>query len=471
MQVTETLHEGLKRGFTVTLTADEIEGKRAERLAALGRTLRIPGFRPGKVPAQVVRQRYGSAVMQEVVDESVEDATRELLSERGLRAAGQPRVNLGSVEEKQDLKFDVEVELLPDIPMPDFSQIQLTRLKATVSDEAVDRALAEIAERTGTPVDVEEDRGAQSGDTLVVDYAGKIGDEPFQGGTGADMSVQLGGSGFIPGFAEGMEGMKPGETRTIPVRFPDEYHATELAGKDATFEITAKALKTQRPAEIDDELAKRLGLEDVGKLRDAVRERIQREYDQVSRLRLKRELLDTLAEQATFPVPESLAEGEFDAIWRRVEADRKGGQTDDEDAGKDEETLRREYRAIAERRVRLGLLLSELGRQNGIQVGADELQRAMRAEASRYPGQEAQMMEFFRKNPQASEMLRGPIFEDKAVDYVLELAQVADREVPPEELSAAPEADSESAPSERAASENASSENAAPEPESASSSA
>ena len=377
MQVTETLHEGLKRGFTVVLTADEIEGKRAERLAALGRTLRIPGFRPGKVPAQVVRQRYGSAVTQEVVDASVEDATRELLSERGLRAAGQPRVNVGSVAERQDLKFDVEVELLPDIPMPDFSQIQLTRLKSTASDEAIDRALAEIAERAGTLVDIEEERGAQAGDTLVVDYAGRIGDEPFQGGTGTDMPVQLGGQGFIPGFAEGMDGMRPGEARTVQVRFPDEYHATELAGKDATFEITAKALKRQRPAEIDDELAKRLGLED---------------------------------------------------------------------AGKDEETLRQEYRAIAERRVRLGLLLSELGRQNGIQVGADELQRAMRAEAGRYPGQEAQMMEFFRKTPQAAEMLRGPIFEDKTVDYVLELAQVADREVPLEELSADPETAAETSP-------------------------
>ena len=446
MQVTETLHEGLKRGFTVTLTADEIEGKRAERLAALGRTLRIPGFRPGKVPPQVVRQRYGSAVTQEVVGESVEDATRELLSERGLRAAGQPRVNVGSVEEKQDVKFDVEVELLPDIPMPDFSQIQLTRLKSTPSDEAVDRAMAEVAERMGTLVDIEEDRGAAAGDTLVVDYVGKIGDEPFQGGTGTDMPVQLGAQGFIPGFAEGMEGMRPGETRTVQVRFPDEYHAAELAGKDAAFEITAKALKRQRPAEIDDDLAKRLGLEDAGKVRDAVRERIQREYDQISRLRLKRELLDKLAGQAAFPVPESMAAGEFDAIWRRVEADRKSGQADEEDAGKDEETLRQEYRAIAERRVRLGLLLSELGRQNGIQVGADELQRAMRAEASRYAGQEAQMMEFFRKNPQAAEMLRGPIFEDKAVDYVIELAQVTDREVPPEELSADPDAAPETAP-------------------------
>jgi trigger factor len=440
MQVTETLQDGLKRGFTVVLPAGQIEGKRSEKLAQLGRTLRLPGFRPGKVPPQVVRQRYGSAVTQEVVEQSVEEATRELLSERGLRAAGQPRVDLGEVEEARDIEFKVEVELLPDVQLPDFSQLHLTRLRAAPTDEAVERTLAEIAERAGTLVAVEEDRGAQAGDTLVVDFLGRLGDEPFPGGAGTDTPVQLGAQGFIPGFAEGMEGMRPGETRTIPVRFPDEYHAKELAGKDATFDITAKSLQHQRPAELDDEFAKRIGLEDMGKLRDTVRERIQREYDQLSRLRLKRELLDKLAEQATFPVPESLSNGEFDAIWRRVEADRSSGQGDDEDAGKDEDTLKQEYRAIAERRVRLGLLLSEVGRQNGIQVGGDEMQRAMRAEAGRYPGQESQVMEFFRKNPQATETLRGPIFEDKAVDYVLELAQVEDREVPPEELAAQPEA-------------------------------
>ena len=440
MQVTETLNEGLKRGFTVVLPADQIEGKRTQKLAQLGRTLRLPGFRPGKVPAQVVRQRYGSAVTQEVVEESVEDATRELLSERGLRAAGQPRVDMGQVQDQKDVEFKVEVELLPDIQLPNFSQLHLTRRRATPADEAVESALAEIAERAGTLVPVEEDRGAQSGDTLVVDYLGRVGEEAFQGGTGADMPVQLGAQGFIPGFAEGMEGMRPGETRMIPVRFPDEYHAKELAGKDATFEITAKALQRQQKAELDDEFAKRLGLDDAAKLRDAVRERIQREYDQLSRLRLKRELLDKLAEQATFPVPQSLADAEFDAIWRRVEADRNKGEADAEDAGKDEETLKQEYRAIADRRVRLGLLLSDVGRQNGIQVGGDEMQRAMRAEAGRYPGQEQQVLEFFRKNPQAAEALRGPIFEDKAVDYILELAHVEERDVPPEELSADPDA-------------------------------
>lgn len=442
MQVTETLHDGLKRGFTVVLPADQIEGKRAQKLADLGRTLRLPGFRPGKVPPQVVRQRYGTAVTNEVVEESVQDATRELLSERGLRAATQPKVDLAESGDRKDVEFTLEVELLPDIVMPDFAALELTRLHATPTDDAVDEALAEIAQRASTLVAVDEERGAQSGDTLTVDFIGRVGETAFPGGTGTDMPVTLGGAGFIPGFAEGMEGMRPGETRTIPVRFPDEYHAAELAGKDATFELTAKALQQSKPAAIDDELATKLGLEDVGKLREAVRERIQREYDQLARLRLKRELLDRLAERAIFPAPQSLADAEFEAIWRRVEADRKSGDTDAEDAGKSDEALRQEYRAIAERRVKLGLLLSEVGRQNGIQVGADEMQRAMRAEAGRYPGQEGQVLEFFRKNPQAAETLRGPIFEDKVVDYVLELAKVTEREVAPDELSAEPDAPS-----------------------------
>ncbi len=438
MQVTETLNEGLLRGFTVVLPADQIEGKRAQKLAELGRTLRLPGFRPGKIPPQIVRQRYGTAVTSEVLEESVQHATRQLLTDRGLRAAAEPRVDVVSIEDQKDVEFKLEVELLPDIPMPDFSTLHFTRLRAAPTDEAVETALQEIATRAGSLAPIDEDRGAQPGDTLTVDYAGRVNDIPFEGGTGADMNVTLGAPGFIPGFAEGMEGMRPGEARSIAVRFPDEYHAKELQGKDATFEITAKSLQQNKPAAIDDELAQKLGLDGIGKLREAIRERIQREYDQISRMRLKRELLDALAKEAAFPVPASMVEREFAGIWQRIEADRKSGQAEAEDAGKDDDTLRAEYRGIAERRVKLGLLLSEVGRANAIQVGADEMQRAMRAEAARYPGQESQVMEFFRKNPQAAETLRGPIFEDKVVDYVLELAQVEDRDVAPDELSADP---------------------------------
>ena len=438
MQVTETLSEGLKRGFSVVVPAADIESKRTAKLSELAKTLRLPGFRPGKVPSHVVRQRYGTAVGSEVLEESVNDATQQVLSERGLRAATQPKVDVVGLDDGKDLQFTVEVELLPEIPMPDFGAIHLTRFKAEPSTEAIDKALVEVAGRQRSLQPVTEDRGAQAGDTLTVDFSGKVDDVAFPGGTGTDMPVELGGGGFIPGFSEGMEGMRPGETRQIAVTFPEEYHAKELAGKAATFDITANGLQQGVPAGVDDDLAKRFGMENLDALRDAIRQQMQREYDQLGRMRLKRELLDRLAKGADFPAPQSMVDAEFGQIWARVENELKQGKLDDEDKGKDEETLKSEYRAIAERRVRLGLLLSEIGRVNGVQVGQDEMLRALRAEAARYPGQEQQAMEFFRKNPQATESLRGPLFEDKVIDFILELAQVEEKPVSPEEMNADP---------------------------------
>jgi trigger factor len=438
MQVTETLHDGLKRGWSVTVPVADIEGKRTAKLQEIGRTVRLPGFRPGKVPLNIVRQRYGNAVMSEVLEESVNTATQQVLTERGLRAAGQPKVDVTQLDEKQDLQFNVEVELLPDIAMPEFSGLHLTRYRAEPSPETIDKALTELAARRRTLVDVTEDRGAQTGDTLTVDYAGTVDGVAFPGGTGTAMPVELGAEGFIPGFSEGMEGMRPGEERQIHVTFPEEYHATELAGKAAIFDIKATALQQSTPPVIDESLAEQFGFDDLESLRKIIAGQIQREYDGVSRMRIKRDLLDQLAKGADFPVPPSMVEAEFNGIWTRVDTDRKAGKGDEEDQAKDDETLKAEYRTIAERRVRLGLLLSEVGRQNGVQVGADELQRAMRAEAARYQGQEAQVMEFFRKNPQAADGLRGPIFEDKTVDFILESASVETKVVTPEELSADP---------------------------------
>lgn len=451
MQVTETLSDGLKRGYTVVVPAADIEGRRSKRLAELGKTINLPGFRPGKVPMPVVKQRYGTAVTAEVLEESVNDATNKVLSDRGLRAAMQPKVDVISLEEAKDLEFKVEVELLPEIAMPDFGAIEVTRLKAEPSGEAVDKALGEIAARNRDLVPVEEVRPAAKGDVLTVDFIGKVDGVAFEGGTGTDMDVEVAGSGFIPGFTEQLEGVSAGETRQINVTFPEEYGAKELAGKAATFDITVKALKQSLVPAVDDALAKKLGFEEIGRVRELITQQIQREYDQMGRLRIKRELLDALAKAANFPVPEGMLDAEFASIWERVEADRKKGEADDEDKDKDDETLKAEYRAIAERRVRLGLLLSEIGRVNGITVAPDELTRAMRVEAGRYPGQEAQVMEFFRKNPQAAEGLRGPIFEEKVVDYVLELARVTDSIVTPEELAREPDA-AEASPGQTAGS-------------------
>ncbi len=454
MQVTETLSDGLKRAFTVVVPAGDIESRRTARLADLGKTLRLPGFRPGKVPMTIVRQRYGTAVTAEVVEEQVNEATQKVMTDRGLRPAMQPKVEVISLDTEgqgvKDLEFKVEMELLPEIAMPDFAAIHLTRRKAEVPAESVDKALGELATRNRELVDLTpeelETRTAAAGDVLTVDYLGRIDGEAFAGGTGTDMDVEIGGAGFIPGFSEGMIGMKPGETRMIDVTFPEEYGAKELAGKAATFEITAKKLRTAKLPEVDDELGKKLGFEGLEPVRTLITEQMQREYDQLTRMRLKRELLDQLAATASFPAPEGMVEAEFAQIWQRIEADRAADKLDEEDKSKDEDTLKSEYRAIAERRVRLGLLLAEIGRVNSLTVGADEMTRAMRMEASRYQGQEQQVMEFFRANPQAAESLRGPLFEDKVVDYVLELATVNDVTVTPEELVAEPPANPEAAP-------------------------
>lgn len=443
MQVTEVANDGLKRAYSVVVPAGDIAAEREKRLAQLGRELRLPGFRPGKVPTKVVQQRYGQAVMGEVLEQSVNNATQQVVSDRGLRPALQPRIEVVQFHDGSDLEFKVELEVLPEVPMPDFAGIEVERLKAEPSEEQVAKALGQIARRNRRLEDVTEERGAEKGEVAVCDFTGRlVGEdgqpgEPFPGGSASDMPIEVAGEGFIPGFTEQLEGIRPGETRTISVTFPEEYGAKDLAGKAAQFEVTCKALKRPVDPPVDDELAKTLGFEDLSKLQEAVRGSLQGEYDSLSRLRVKRALLDALAERADFPVPEGMVEAEFAQIWQRIEADLKAGRLDEEDRGKDEETLKADYRRIAERRIRLGLLLSEIGRTNNITVTAEELGRAMRQEASRYPGQEQQVMEFFRKNPQAAENLRSPIFEEKVVDFMLELAKVNERSVAPEELSAA----------------------------------
>ena len=443
MQVTETLSDGLKRAFSVVVPAAEIEGKVGAKLAEIGRTIKLPGFRPGKVPVNLVRQRFGASIMAEVMQDALNQATDQMVEERGLRPAGQPKVALDGepkIDGKQasDLAFSVEMELLPEISVPDLAALSLTRLRSEVAPDSVEKTLSRLAAQQREVLPVAEGHGAETGDVLTVDFVGSVDGVAFEGGAGQDAKIEIGGEGFIPGFSEGMAGMRPGESRDVSVTFPDAYHAAELAGKAAVFAVTAKALGRPAEQDLDDALAAKMGFESLEKLREALTAQLQRELDQMSRLRIKRELLDVLAEQAQFPAPQNLVDAEFGAIWARVEQDVASGQIDEEDRGKDTETLRAEYRAIADRRVRLGLLLSEIGRAANVQVSQGELSQALRAEASRYPGQEMQVIEFFRKTPQAIEQLRGPLFEDKVVDYILEMAQVQERLVSPEELNLPP---------------------------------
>jgi trigger factor len=436
MQVTETANEGLKRAYTVTVPAADIAAQKDKRLAELAKDMKLPGFRPGKVPQKVVQARYGTAVMSEVLEASVQEATGKVVSERGLRPALQPRIELVNFSDGADLEFKVDLEVLPEIPMPDFAAISLTRLKATPGDVELNAALDNITRRNASLEEVEA-RAAAKGEVLVCDFVGRIAGEEFQGGSAIDMPIEVAGQGFIPGFTEQLEGLAPGEERLVKVAFPVEYAAAELAGKDAEFTVTAKALKTFAKPALDDELAKKMGMDSFEKLRERIMEMLQGEYDGMSRIAIKRKLLDALAERASFTVPEGMVENEFNQIWARVEADMKAGKLDGDDAGKDEATLKADYRAIAERRIRLGLLLSEVGRTNNIEVSREELGNAMRAEVQKYPGQEKQVFDFFQKNPGALENLRSPIFEEKVVDFVLELAKVEEQAVTPEALAEA----------------------------------
>lgn len=436
MNVTELSNEGLKRSYSVVVPATALAAQKDKKLAELGRDLKVPGFRPGKVPASLVASRYGKAVTGEVLDASIQEATDKLLTERSLRPATQPKIDLKEFKDGEDLTFEISLEVLPEITMPDFGAISLTRLKATPGEAEVAKAIENITRRNAS-LEETESRAAAKGEVLIVDFEGKIDGVAFQGGAGTAMPVEIAGPGFIPGFSEQMEGMVPGETRVITVPFPEDYQAKDLAGKTAEFTITAKTLKVYTKPAVDDELAKKLGLESLEKLNETINNVLQNEYDGIARSKVKRALLDALAEQASFEVPEGLVEAEFGQIWPRVEADLKADRLDADDKGKDEATLRADYRKIAERRIRLGLLLAEIGRTNNIQVTPEELNRAMMAEAQRYPGQERQVIEFFTKNPDAINNLRSPIFEEKVVDFMLELAKVEEKAVTPEELAAA----------------------------------
>jgi trigger factor len=439
MQVTETLSEGLKRGFTIVVPETEIAGKREKRLAELGKTMQLPGFRPGKVPMSMVRKRYGDAVAAEVIEGAVNDASDQLLSERNLRPAMQPKLEVTKPGQNSDLEFTLQLEVLPDITIPGLSDITLQRPIAEVSDAAVAEAIERLQKQRQSFEPVETPRPAAKGEQLMVDFIGKIDGAAFAGGTANDVGIIVAGDGFIPGFADQLEGLAPGETRVIDVTFPEEYGAKELAGKQATFDITAKALNIAKIPEADDAFAKQVGQESLAALQKDISTRIGQEYAQMSRMKQKRALLDVLAERAQFAAPESLVEAEFAEIWRQVEQEKAAGRADPEDEAKDEATLKAEYQAIADRRVRLGLLVAEIGRANEITVNDQDLQRAMFAEAMKYRDQAMQVFEFFKKNPQQMERFRGPIFEDKVVDYLLGQVQLEDVTVTPEALAADPE--------------------------------
>jgi trigger factor len=534
MNVTETSAEGLKRELKITVPANEVEDQVTRRLGEIGRSVRIPGFRPGKVPMTMLRQRYGPAVRGEVLESTVQDSSAEAMREHNLRPALPPRVEIVSAAEGADFEYNISVELMPEMPEPDFASLGLEKLVADVPDEDVERAVERIAEaqRKSEPVE----RPAEAGDILVADVVGRFGETEIAGSRGEGRQIELGAEGLLPGFTEQLAGVGAGETRQVRVAFPAEYGNPDMAGKEGVFEVAVKEVRHRLPPSLDDELAKAVGLDTLAELRQEIRQRMQRDYAGVARQRLKRGLLDKLAERYDFAVPPGMVEMEFNSIWAQYEADKArqkeeaagaaapaaegppegpidaaaiiapeetalegaserapasaeaekpqmhedvpaahhaishpGSAEEPIDAAaivapeetalegasdtlppaavsEEDEKAKADFRRIAERRVRLGLLLAEVGRNNNITVSQEELNQALTQEARRLPGYERQVIDYYRKNPEALNHLRAPIFEEKVVDFIVELAKPDERKVTPQELMSGDEPDGESVP-------------------------
>jgi len=438
-QVTVTASEGLKREFKVTIGRDDIAKRTDSKLVELGAKVRMPGFRPGKIPLPLLRKQYGKAILGEVLEETVNEIAQQTMSEHSLRPALQPKIDIKTFEDGQDLEYTMSIEVMPEVDPGDFSAISVEKLTVDVDDARLAEGLDRIAkgQRAFTPI--ETPRGAEIGDVVVVDFVGRLDGKVFEGGEGKDLQIELGAGTLLPDFENALVGANAGDTRTFPVAFPADYRNTELAGKTAEFEATVKEIRVAEPVAIDDELAKKLGLQTLDELKDALKKQYEQEYTQLSRTRLKRGLLDEMSKRYDFEVPAGLVDLEFSQIWDQVIKDAGSEEAAAAAENKTVDEVKAEYRKIAERRVRLGLVLSEVGLRNKIEVTPDEVTRAMIEEARRFPGQERKVMEFYQKTPEALQRLRAPLYEDKVVDFVLELAKVSERTVSLDEMMKEPE--------------------------------
>ncbi|WP_281258590.1 trigger factor [Caulobacter mirabilis] len=442
MQIVEKSGEGLSRVYGVTVPAGELAKRLEARIAEIAPQMNIKGFRKGKVPAAHVKRVHGKALMAEVIEQALNETTQKVLDDNKLRPASQPDLKPESDMEKviaggEDLTYELSLELMPEFEPLDIAALKLTRPVYSPTDKEVDEALADLAKqaktfepRTGKTVK------AKDGDQVLIDFVGSVDGVEFPGGKGEGFELTLGSGQFIPGFEDQLVGAKPGEETVVKVTFPSPYQSEELAGKDAEFKVTVHEVRAPVDAEPDDELAKRLGLSDLATLKETLTKNLQQGYDRNSRFKLKRALLDELDKGHDFPLPPRMVEAEFAGIWQQVEQDKAAGNLPPEDADKTEEQLKEEYGKIAERRVRLGLVLAEIGRRNNVQVTDQELGQAMQREAMQYGQQAQQVFEFFRTNPQAQAQLRAPLYEDKVVELIFEKADVKDKKVSKKEIEA-----------------------------------
>jgi trigger factor len=442
MQVTQTYAQGLKREFKVVLAAADLAERVEGQLIEVKAKARIPGFRPGKVPVSHLKRLYGRSIMAEVVQDAIKEAHHKIIEDNQLRLAMDSKIDFPGdgqeiekvFEAQADLAFTVALEVLPKIEVGGFEDIEIERLIAGVSGADIDQVLARLAEQNRVYTAKEGEAVAENGDKATLDFTGKVDGEPFEGGSGENVDVVLGSGSFLPGFEAQIEGMKAGESRTIQVTFPEDYTAARLAGKAATFDVTLKGAAAPAEVEIGDSFAKGLGFENLATLKDAIRANIERDHLAASREKWKRDLLDALDKKYVFDVPDGLVRQEFDAVWRKVEAERKRSGRSYEDDNTTEEAARADYLKIAERRVRLGLLLAEIGARADIKVSDEEVSQALAQRARAFPDQEKIVWDYYHKNPSALAEIRAPLFEEKVVDHIISQVKLIDRKVSRDEL-------------------------------------
>ena len=442
MQTVETLNEGLKRAYTLKITAKDIDKKVDAEVKRVAPQVRMPGFRPGKVPANLIRKMHGEALAADALNNSIQEGVQKLLADHKLRPAMQPSVELeDGYAAGKDAEIKVALEVLPDVPTPSIDGLKLERLSVPVADAQIDEQVATFASQQKAWEDAKASHKAKTGDLVVMDFVGKADGVAFDGGTGEDMSVEIGSGRLIPGFEDQLVGVKAGDEKQIAVTFPEDYNAENLKGKPATFDLTIKAVKTAGETKIDDDFAKTLGLESLQQLRDLLKGQIEQQHNGLTRTYMKRKLLDQLAAGHDFPVPPSMVEAEFDQIWAQLQHEATH-EEDPEAALKEMDAEKDDYRAIAERRVRLGLLLSEIGQANGVEVSQQEMNRLVAQAAQQYgPEDRQRFMQYIQQEPMAAAQLRAPLYEDKVVDFLFDKAEIADRDVTREELEAAIESD------------------------------
>lgn len=415
MQITDKEISGLTHNFHVVVPAKDVEAQTEVELQSLGQKVKMPGFRPGKVPMNLLKQKYGKDVMGDVLQAAINKATGDVIKQKNLRPAMQPDIKITSFEEGSDLAFDISIEVFPEMPKIDFSKIEVDELTFDVPESEVTESLERLAKSRRHPHT--KDGAAENGDVVKIDFLGKKDGVPFAGGEGKGFQLELGSGQFIPGFEEQLIGLKAGDKKTIEVKFPEQYHSASLAGQPATFDVTVHEVAYLHTPDVSDKLAESLGFENLAALKKAIEGQIQAEFQRAARGKAKKQLFDALDKVVKFELPKRMQEAEFESIWKQVEQAKKEGDPELKD--KSEADLKKEYQTIAERRVKLGILLSEIGRTNNLQISREELSAAVMEQARMYPGQEDKVFEFYRKNPQQIDELRGPILEEKAVDHLL----------------------------------------------------